>query len=125
MATPGRLAEIIFRLEKLRLGNVKSVIIDEVDNMLNEPYIGEIETILQATPLFKRRMGDVSGDTEVTESDDDDVGDAQETSKSDSSKGFICLASATGNNPDVAAFADKYLSADWSIGTLFSCIFVG
>ncbi len=115
MATPGRLAEIIFRLEKLRLGNVKSVIIDEVDNMLNEPYIGEIGTILQATPLFKRRMNDVSSDPEITDSgEDDDVDDAEETSKSDSAKGFVCLASATCNNPDVAAFADKYLSTDWS-----------
>ena len=118
VATPGRLAEIIFRLEKLRLGNVKSVIIDEIDNMLNEPYIGEIETILQATPLFKRRLNEAPSETVATSDDEDDEDDVDDTKESTSAaaaaKGFVCLASATGSNPDVALFADKYLSSDWT-----------
>lgn len=51
VATPGRLAELVFQLRKLRLGMVRAVVIDEIDNMLREPYIGEIQTILEATPL--------------------------------------------------------------------------
>ena len=54
VATPGRLAELVFRLEKLRLGMVRAVVVDEIDNLLKEPYVGELETILDATPLFKR-----------------------------------------------------------------------
>lgn len=54
VATPGRLAELVFRLEKIRLGMVRALVIDEVDNMMQDPYVGEIETILQATPLFNK-----------------------------------------------------------------------
>lgn len=36
VASPGRLAELVFRLEKLKLGNVRAVIVDEVDNMLQD-----------------------------------------------------------------------------------------
>ncbi|KAJ1383139.1 P-loop containing nucleoside triphosphate hydrolase protein, partial [Ochromonadaceae sp. CCMP2298] len=53
VATPGRLAELVFRLEQVKLGNVRAVVVDEVDNMMHEPYVGEIETVLQGTPLRK------------------------------------------------------------------------
>ena len=55
IATPGRLAELVFQLRKLRLGMVRAVIVDEVDSMLREPFVGELQTIFEATPLFSRR----------------------------------------------------------------------
>ena len=54
VATPGRLAELVFQLRKLRLGMVRAVVIDEVDSMLKEPFIGEILTIIEATAMFKK-----------------------------------------------------------------------
>lgn len=54
VATPGRLAELVFQLRKLRLGMVRAIVIDEVDSMLKEPFIGEILTIIEATAMFKR-----------------------------------------------------------------------
>ena len=54
VATPGRLAELVFRLEKLKLGMVRAVVIEEVDNMLEDTYEGEIVALLEATPLFNR-----------------------------------------------------------------------
>ena len=59
VATPGRLAELVFQLRKLRLGMVRALVIDEVDSMLKEPFIGEILTIIEATAMFKK---DFNGD---------------------------------------------------------------
>ena len=56
VATPGRLAELVFQLRKLRLGMVRAIVIDEVDSMLREPFVGELQTIFEATPLFSRRQ---------------------------------------------------------------------
>ena len=57
VATPGRLAELVFQLRKLRLGMVRAVIIDEVDSMLKEPFIGEILTLIEATAMFRKEGG--------------------------------------------------------------------
>jgi superfamily II DNA/RNA helicase len=51
VATPGRLAELVFELDKVHLGNVRTVVVDEVDGMLREPYAAEVEKLLQATML--------------------------------------------------------------------------
>ena len=56
VATPGRLAELVFQLRKLRLGMVRALVIDEVDSMLKEPFIGEILTIIEATAMFKKNF---------------------------------------------------------------------
>lgn len=179
VATPGRLAELVFRLEKIRLGNVRAVVVDEIDNMLQEPYIGELQTILEATALFNRVTtvaGSTSTPTTTTSDNDDDDdlidiiddyaeeeegeeerikrgggrGEEEEdkfissgsssitgsstsiTGSSSSSiehktsitattstephiynKRLVCLASATGNDPKVALFADKYCPSGW------------
>ena len=54
VATPGRLAELVFQLRKLKLGMVRALVIDEVDSMLKEPFIGEILTIIESTAMFKK-----------------------------------------------------------------------
>jgi DEAD/DEAH box helicase len=59
VATPGRLAELVFQLRKLKLGMVRALVIDEVDSMLKEPFIGELLTIIEATAMFKK---DFTGD---------------------------------------------------------------
>jgi len=60
VATPGRLAEIVFGLQKLKLSMVNAVVVDEVDNMLEEPFLGELQTIIEATPVFNRQRLNVS-----------------------------------------------------------------
>lgn len=115
VATPGRLAELIFGLERLRLGMVKAVILDEVDNLLREPYTGELQTILEATPVFKRQS--LNSETDHSEasrksfdsSDVDDNSNNGENSKNNNfnNKRMVCFASATGNDPKVAEFIDS------------------
>eukprot|EP01038_Epipyxis_sp_PR26KG_P004250 gene4250-6029_t len=141
VATPGRLAELIFKLEKIRLGMVRSVVIDEVDNMLNEPYIGELQTILQATPLFNRlnipiqtsnpsllpaKKNDLNNNNNLedmissdenfqTIEDNNEINDEynDDNSGNESSQRMVCFASATGNDPSVTAFADQYCLPGW------------
>jgi len=133
IATPGRLAELVFRLEKIKLGMVRAVVIDEVDNMMQDPYVGEIETILQATPLFSavsqgpsssREFGPGPSSEQFPEKTNDDGGDDDDDAYDSSFPGdddidraadassdrkrLICLASATSNDPSVASFADRY-----------------
>lgn len=55
VATPGRLAELVFKLEKIKLSQVRMVVIDEADHMLCEPYVAELETILESIPMFRQR----------------------------------------------------------------------
>lgn len=86
VATPGRLAELVFGLEKLRLGNVRCVIVDEIDNMLDEPFVDELQTILEATPVFKQKSNE---------------------NKMNDLKASICFASATGNDPIVNRFLER------------------
>lgn len=131
VATPGRLAEIVFELEKLRLSGVHTVVIDEVDQMLREPYIGEVETLLQATPFVLRKqdvttplggqLGEEAALEEQENSSEELVAQADDSSSSsgsiimDSSIGgrpsnrhLLCLVSATSHDPAVTAFADRY-----------------
>ena len=41
---------------------VRALVIDEVDSMLKEPFIGEILTIIEATAMFKK---DFNGDARI------------------------------------------------------------
>ena len=59
--SPGRLAELVFKLGKIKLGMVRAVIIDEADQMLTEPYMDELTTVLEAIPMFRRGAGGVGG----------------------------------------------------------------
>ena len=59
--SPGRLAELVFKLGKIKLGMVRAVIIDEADQMLTEPYMDELTTVLEAIPMFRRGTGGAVG----------------------------------------------------------------
>ena len=64
--TSGRLAELVFKLGKIKLGMVRAVIIDEADQMLTEPYMDELTTVLEAIPMFRRGAGGVGGPSHTT-----------------------------------------------------------
>ena len=141
VATPGRLAELVFQLRKLRLGMVRAVVVDEVDSMLREPFVGELQTIFEATPLFAQRFVPAAGPSPVAarsfsdgdvesfieegedeaEDDDDDEDDVDEEEEDEDvavpehlNKRLICLASATSSDPNVKAFAERYCLPDWA-----------
>lgn len=109
VATPGRLAELVFRLEKLRLGMVRAVIIDEVDNMLQEPYIGEIQTLLDAAPLMKKSASSSIGSNrdEIGMENDKDFDDG-EVNKLGAYKRLFCLASATSGSFSEHQFFSRF-----------------
>lgn len=120
VASPGRLAELVFRLEVLKLGNVRAVIVDEVDNLLQDSYRGDVEVLLEATGVGRARArggggGGEQGDSS-TETEEDDVSEnasrAENAGKSVKTNQFICLASATGSSPAVSSFADRFCN-DW------------
>jgi superfamily II DNA/RNA helicase len=129
IATPGRLAEIVFKLEKLRLGSVKVVVVDEVDSLMSEPYIGEVDTLLQATPLYSRASSSKPNLHELRSTDsreskepiEDSPQQAQveavgntvsspsaAASAAQTMQRLLWLASATSKDAAVGAFADRY-----------------
>jgi len=125
VATPGRLAELVFGLEKLKLGMVSCIIIDEVDNLLREPYSGEIQTIIEATNVFKKvsdkfeniqeSQPDVALDSDsidgpgsnINKSDENNVSVGENLIERTLNKRLVCFASATGNDPNVISFIDN------------------
>jgi superfamily II DNA/RNA helicase len=56
IATPGRLAEMVFHYEKLSLNNVNTIIIDEADQTLQDPFYNEIKTMIEASPFMKQKL---------------------------------------------------------------------
>lgn len=55
VATPGRLCDIIGR-NRINLSNVRDVVLDEADEMLNMGFQESIDTILEQTPENKRTL---------------------------------------------------------------------
>ncbi len=55
VATPGRLMDHMER-RTIRLGNIRTVILDEADEMLNMGFIDDIEKILGATPVERQTI---------------------------------------------------------------------
>lgn len=55
VATPGRLIDLINR-EKVKLNEVKYLVIDEADEMLNMGFQEDLETILQFVPSTRRTL---------------------------------------------------------------------
>lgn len=113
VATPGRLAEIIFRLEKLKLSSVRAVIVDEVDNMFREPYLGEMESILENVPAFKRNLEEESMkllQPHHIRSQEDDNDETAPGAKYGEHKCMVCLASATtkDNERAISSFSRKF-----------------
>ena len=123
ISTPGRLAEIVFSYEKLRLGQVRAVIIDEIDNLLKEAFIDSLQVLLEATPIFRRQRNTVSApsirNAEVFDEDEGEFVDITSEVEDDApalteqSRRMVCFASATSIDPAVDAFADKYLGNSW------------
>jgi ATP-dependent RNA helicase DeaD len=108
VATPGRLAEIVFSLEKLKLGMVRRVIVDEVDNLMQEPYDGEVRMLIQGTPLMKRNKSYMNDG--ITNASNRSISKSRDisTENIDSMTKSLVLASATGaKNPTVLRFADS------------------
>lgn len=152
-----------------RLPQVRAVIVDEVDNMLQDPFQGELQTILDATPIGRLRgarpaspssswssfttspfEGDADESEEGYDIDEEEIeeeeggeeeyeeegveargqedfvtgnGDGDVDSSDDvvgkgvgtgtgSNKGFLCLASATGNAESVKSFIAQYMRPD-------------
>ncbi|NOY99635.1 MAG: DEAD/DEAH box helicase [Chloroflexi bacterium] len=53
VGTPGRLLDLL-RRKALDLGNVRSLVLDEADEMLSMGFIEDIETLLDATPAGRQ-----------------------------------------------------------------------
>lgn len=142
IATPGRLAEMAFKYEKLRLSNVRTIVIDEVDHLLQDIFVDEVRTIVEATPLMRshrsaqsssRGRNRVETEEEYVDrnqllaeiaADPEDVADrdidAYDTSGSNSQQGLskrqntlMVLASATAQSDErVKTFLQQYIHAD-------------
>jgi superfamily II DNA/RNA helicase len=116
VATPGRLAELVFKLERVRLGMVRALVVDEVDHLLQEPFVDELQTLMQATPLFAgpRAVHTNEEDVEGEEEKAGDVeGEESEALRRTKRREMVCLASATGSDSSVTAFASRYLRPQW------------
>lgn len=127
ISTPGRLAEIVFSYEKLKLGNVRAVIVDEIDNLLKEAFIDSLQVLLEATPVFRRRQmaSQIASSSDTFTKDgniDDEEGEFVDVTADEedqvivvpeSNHQMICFASATSNDPVVYSFADRYLGSNW------------
>ena len=55
VATPGRMNDVI-RRKKVSLNNVKIVVLDEADEMLNMGFTEDLNTILEKTPTDRRTL---------------------------------------------------------------------
>ncbi|CAM9994755.1 unnamed protein product, partial [Ectocarpus sp. 4 AP-2014] len=55
IATPGRLCELVFDRRRMKLGMVRTVVLDEVDALLRPPFDQEIDAIMDATPGGRRQ----------------------------------------------------------------------
>ena len=150
IATPGRLGEIVFHLEKLKLSGVRAVVVDEVDNMLQQPYVDDLQALLQATPLALNNipvgcedsnelpLADVTVENidapDSIQSRDSNANLSTDTVQAatrsretssllpDTPPTLLCLASATSRDPAVTAFADRYAGINnWRLVTTSQC----
>src|SRR5204863_5871820 len=55
IGTPGRLVDLL-RRERLRLGDLRVVVLDEADEMLDLGFRQDLETLLQAAPAARRTL---------------------------------------------------------------------
>ena len=108
IATPGRLAEMVFGMEHIHLGNVRAVVIDEVDHLLQEPYLPEIEGLMRAIPMLHPSR------------------EAEERMRARGyvphphfdNRRLVCFASATGNSSLVREFCQRHCKPDWQLLTV-------
>ncbi len=97
IATPGRLAELVFKYETISLQNVNTFIIDEADNLLQDPFQNEIKTLIEGTSFVKAKIAAA-------------VNNEVNTNPAMMKRKYVlCLASATANNnPTVTSFMEEY-----------------
>ena len=55
VATPGRMLDLINR-KVAKIGNVRTVVLDEADEMLNMGFRDDLDSILEKTPAIKRTL---------------------------------------------------------------------
>ncbi|MDJ0321423.1 DEAD/DEAH box helicase [Pseudarthrobacter sp. PS3-L1] len=55
VGTPGRLIDL-YKQKHLRLGNVKMVILDEADEMLDLGFLPDVETLIAGTPAVRQTL---------------------------------------------------------------------
>ncbi|CAM9570343.1 unnamed protein product, partial [Choristocarpus tenellus] len=67
VATPGRLCELVFDKSKMKLGAIKTIVLDEIDALLRAPYDKEIDAIIDATPSGRRQtiFASATGNSQV------------------------------------------------------------
>ncbi|MBD3288020.1 DEAD/DEAH box helicase [candidate division KSB1 bacterium] len=56
VATPGRMDDLLNRRKKIDLSKVKTVVLDEADEMLSMGFKEELDAILERTPATKRTL---------------------------------------------------------------------
>lgn len=56
VGTPGRLVDHMMRRKTIRLDSIKTVVLDEADEMLDMGFIEDIEDILETTPESRQTM---------------------------------------------------------------------
>jgi ATP-dependent RNA helicase DeaD len=56
VGTPGRLVDHMMRRKTIRLNDIKMVVLDEADEMLDMGFIEDIEAILETTPSGRQTM---------------------------------------------------------------------
>lgn len=102
IATPGRLAELVFKYQTISLQNVNTFIIDEADNLLQDPFQNEIKTLIEGTSFIKAKIAAAVNNEAITTT-------AADTNPAVKRKYVLCLASATANNnPTVTSFMEEY-----------------
>jgi superfamily II DNA/RNA helicase len=122
---------MVFHYEKLSLNNVNTIIIDEADQTLQDPFYNEIKTMIEASPFMKQKLllasqqqkqQSNSSFTNVKSSTSNTTGvslseppSSIPVASSSSKQMFpfkkyvLCLCSATANNnPAVTQFMEDY-----------------
>lgn len=124
VSTPGRLAEMVFKEERVKLWGVRYVVVDEVDSLVGDTFRDELMTLLEAMPIRKGR-GDnyeeaiIHGKSDGEEEGHKEHGSVSVTMDEARRKSnlpvTLCLTSATAKaSLRVAELAHQLLpAADW------------
>lgn len=93
---------------------VRSVVVDEVDHMLEEPFAGELESLLTSMDLFKHRASSRQWRSQPPCRDVvEPVTAADNMNRRYENNRLVVLCSATGSSETVTAFANRLLHPSW------------
>ena len=107
IATPGRLAQLTLGLKKIHLGNVRALVLDEIDNMLEDTYAEDLYSLVQTIPVIKRNLGPAIWAVNTTTTASTSDKNLSTVTTTDRHLSYICMASATANNVKVKKFMDQ------------------